>query len=196
MANPSKYTGGYFEGSERRFTASPTTRAQGESPRGDGPERSGGFRQGVDGTGRTERAALGTLHLFGDAPVRLSECHTAPGCRQCWPVDTVRNIFVRRPSKSCGRARQWGGRMAVSGMFELQDIEWSYTESREIGRNSPQQIPTGLESANARCLSCGHEWRTTAGRGPGEFRSIALDSIRVVCPQCGADGTVQIPRSN
>lgn len=81
-------------------------------------------------------------------------------------------------------------------VFDLDDIEWSYAESREVtsGRNPPQRIPVAVLSATVRCPSCGNEWRTTEGRGPGRFRS-AAGVLGMTCPQCGAEGTADPPRS-
>lgn len=79
--------------------------------------------------------------------------------------------------------------MTASVTFELNDIEWIYQESREItsSRNPPQRVAVGVESARARCPSCGNEWYTTEGRGPGQFRS-AADCLMITCPHCGAEG--------
>jgi hypothetical protein len=81
--------------------------------------------------------------------------------------------------------------MAAKDAFELRDIEWSYTESNEntSSRHAPERIRTGITSATLHCNGCENEWRTTEGRGPGQFRR-SLDGIFVVCPGCGAEEKV------
>lgn len=74
--------------------------------------------------------------------------------------------------------------------FQLEDIEWSYTESREItgDRNPRPPIKTGIKSTNVICKSCGHSWKA---RTYGEGRLLPfIGGVILICPSCRVEDRI------
>lgn len=76
--------------------------------------------------------------------------------------------------------------------FELKDIRVRYQESRELGPDSPQQVPVGIRSATATCTKCGTSWHATSGHGPGKFTE-TLGALWLQCPKCQQRASMQYP---
>jgi len=64
-----------------------------------------------------------------------------------------------------------------SNEFRLDEIEWNYTQSREIrpDRQAPMPVRTGIRSAVVTCTSCSNSWQArTYGAGISTARSETL----------------------
>jgi hypothetical protein len=77
-----------------------------------------------------------------------------------------------------------------SQKFTFSDVEWSYTESREISRNPNPPMRTGVQAVTVSCLGCGHAWRAKQ-YGQGRLRG-ALGGVIVTCPSCSTDELVDL----
>jgi len=75
--------------------------------------------------------------------------------------------------------------------FDLESEEWNYTASREPTAGPPAMIPTSIRKAVVSC-PCGHSWSAFEGRGAGRIETVK-GFVRVVCPDCGAVGSIPIP---
>ena len=75
--------------------------------------------------------------------------------------------------------------------FQLEDIVWSFTESRAIlgDRNPRRPIKTGIKSIRVTCKSCNKTWQA---RTYGEGRLLPLiGNVKLICPYCNEEETIK-----
>lgn len=73
-------------------------------------------------------------------------------------------------------------------LFEVSEVEWKYTASREKNGYSPPELKrTGLISAICTCKTCKHKWHAQEGVGRGQIY-LAYGAYTSSCPACHASG--------
>ena len=73
--------------------------------------------------------------------------------------------------------------------FVITEVDFAYTESREITVNRKAPIKTGISAATLYCKKCEHLWRSRPF-GDGKFDS-PLGSFIFKCPDCNESEAVK-----
>lgn len=75
--------------------------------------------------------------------------------------------------------------------FQIENIEWSYNESREItgDRNPRPPIKKGIKSIKAICKSCGHSWKSRP-YGKGSLLPF-IGGVILTCPSCSVEDRIK-----
>jgi Zn finger protein HypA/HybF involved in hydrogenase expression len=68
--------------------------------------------------------------------------------------------------------------------FTFTNLALRYAAAEGLIPEMEGLVPIGIESANVKCLTCGHEWGAHSGHAGGLLEQFGR--LTITCPQCGA----------
>jgi hypothetical protein len=80
--------------------------------------------------------------------------------------------------------------MTSEEKFSLQNVEWNYVPSREMGSPPGKMIRTNPKVIVGQCNMCHKNFSAREGRGPGQFINV-LGGVAYFCP-CGNSSQIDI----
>ena len=83
---------------------------------------------------------------------------------------------------------------AETEQFLIFDVRWALPDAEpfrpdRIGIAPPR---TGIRSAAFTCKPCANQWIASEGADQGQFQSVNLGEVWVICPRCGAEEVVRV----